>query len=38
VFPPIDGINKVKVLPIRSLSDQEIRDWGKKFREIFYAK
>lgn len=38
VFPPIDGIDKVKVLPIRSLSDQEIRDWGKKFREIFYAK
>ena len=38
VFPPIDGISKVKVLPIRSLSDQEIRDWGKKFREIFYAK
>ena len=38
VFPPIDGIDKVKVLPIRSLSDQEIRDWGKKFRTIFYAK
>ena len=38
VFPPIDGIDKVKVLPIRSLSDQEIRDWGKKFRTIFYGK
>ena len=38
VFPPIDGISKVKVLPIRSLSDQEIRNWGKEFRKIFYAK
>lgn len=38
VFPPIDGINKVKVLPIRSLSDDEIRSWGKEFRKIFYAK
>lgn len=37
VFPPIDGINKVKVLPIRQLSDQEIREWGKKFQEIFYG-
>ena len=38
VFPPIDGINKVKVLPIRSLSDDEIRSWGKEFRTIFYGK
>ena len=37
VFPPIEGINKVKVLPIRELSDDEIRDWGKKFQEIFYG-
>jgi len=37
VFPPIDGINTVKVLPIRQLSDEEIRDWGKNFQEIFYA-
>jgi len=37
VFPPIDGISKVKVIPIRELSDDEIRDWGKKFQEIFYA-
>ncbi len=37
VYPPIDGINTVKVLPIRQLSDEEIRDWGKKFQEIFYA-
>ncbi|MCW8860488.1 MAG: extracellular solute-binding protein [Deltaproteobacteria bacterium] len=38
VFPPIDGINKVKVLPIRSLSDEEISNWGKEFRTIFYGK
>ncbi|MFK5927121.1 MAG: extracellular solute-binding protein [Desulfuromusa sp.] len=38
VFPPIDGINKVKVIPIRSLSDKEIRSWGKEFRKIFYGK
>jgi len=25
------------VIPIRELSDDEIRDWGKKFQEIFYA-
>lgn len=36
VFPPIDGINTAKVLPIRQLSDDEIREWGKKFQEIFY--
>ncbi|WP_321368045.1 extracellular solute-binding protein [uncultured Desulfuromusa sp.] len=38
VFPPIDGISTVKVLPIRSLSDDEIRYWGKEFRKIFYGK
>ncbi|MDT8420113.1 MAG: extracellular solute-binding protein [Desulfuromonadales bacterium] len=37
VFPPIEGMNKAKVLPIRELSDEEIREWGKKFQEIFYA-
>ncbi len=36
VFPPIDGISKVKVLPIRELSDDEIRNWGKEFQKIFY--
>ena len=38
VFPPIDGINEAKVLPIRELSDQEIKDWGSKFKEIFEVK
>lgn len=37
VFPPITGIDQANVLPIRELSDDEIREWGKKFQEIFYA-
>ncbi|MEJ2524078.1 MAG: ABC transporter substrate-binding protein [Desulfuromonadales bacterium] len=36
VFPPIAGIDKVKVLPIRQLSDEEIRHWGDEFQKIFY--
>jgi iron(III) transport system substrate-binding protein len=35
VFPPIDGMDKAKVIPIRTMSDKEIRDWGAKFKEIF---
>ncbi len=35
VFPPIAGIDKAKVLPIRKLSDDEIRHWAGKFRSIF---
>jgi len=35
VYPPIDGMDKVKVLPIRSLSDDEIRHWGGEFKKIF---
>ncbi len=35
VYPPIDGMDKAEVLPIRSLSDDEIKKWGAKFREIF---
>ncbi len=35
VFPPIDGIDKAKVIPIRTLSDKEIKDWGAKFKDIF---
>jgi len=38
VFPPIDGIDKVKVLPIRSLSDDEIKKWGAQFKNIFELK
>ena len=35
VYPPIDGIDEAKVLPIRVLSDAEIRSWGAKFKKIF---
>ncbi len=38
VFPPIEGIGETRVLPIRELSDEEIRSWGEKFKEIFFAK
>ncbi len=38
VFPPIDGIEHVKVLPIRELSDAETRKWGDEFKKIFFAK
>lgn len=38
VFPPIDGISGVKVLPIRELSDDEIRQWGDMFKKIFFAQ
>ena len=37
VFPPIDGIDKAKVLPVRELSDAEIEKWGAEFRQIFGA-
>ena len=35
VYPPIDGMDKAKVLPIRVLSDDEIRHWGGEFKKIF---
>ncbi len=35
VYPPIDGIDKAEVLPIRELSDDEIRYWGGEFKKIF---
>ncbi len=38
VFPPIDGISEAKVLPIRELSDDEIRKWGDEFKKIFFAQ
>ncbi|MEW5773327.1 MAG: extracellular solute-binding protein [Thermodesulfobacteriota bacterium] len=37
VFPPIDGMDKAKVLPIRELSDEETKTWGDKFKDIFAA-
>ena len=38
VYPPIDGIDQAKVLPIRTLSDDEIRQWGDKFKQIFEVR
>ncbi|MEW6718928.1 MAG: extracellular solute-binding protein [Thermodesulfobacteriota bacterium] len=38
VYPPIAGIDKAKVVPIRELSDEEIAAWGDKFKKIFAAK
>jgi iron(III) transport system substrate-binding protein len=38
VYPPIDGISKAKVVPIRELSDDEIASWGEKFKKIFFAR
>ena len=35
VYPPIAGIDKAKVIPIRELSDEEIKSWGKEFKKFF---
>jgi iron(III) transport system substrate-binding protein len=35
VFPPIDGIDKAKVIAIRELSDEETNKWGAEFKKIF---
>jgi iron(III) transport system substrate-binding protein len=38
VYPPIDGIDKAKVIAIRELSDEEIQKWGAEFKKIFDIK
>jgi iron(III) transport system substrate-binding protein len=38
VFPPIDGMDKAKVIPIRELSDEELTKWGAEFKTIFGIK
>jgi iron(III) transport system substrate-binding protein len=35
VFPPIDGMSKAKVIPIRTLSEKEISSYGAMFKKIF---
>lgn len=35
VYPPIEGMDKAKVIPIRELSDEEIKKWGAEFKKIF---
>ncbi len=38
VFPPIDGMDKARVIAIRELSDDEIRKWGGEFKKLFDVK
>ena len=38
VYPPIDGMDKAKVIAIRELSDEETVKWGEEFRKIFDVK
>jgi iron(III) transport system substrate-binding protein len=38
VYPPIEGMDKAKVIPIRELSDDEIKKWGAEFKTIFDVK
>lgn len=38
VYPPIDGMDKAEVLPLRVLSDKETKEWGEKFKAIFAAQ
>jgi len=35
VYPPIDGIDEATVLPLRTMTDEEIVEWGERFGEIF---
>jgi iron(III) transport system substrate-binding protein len=35
VFPPIDGMDKAKVIPIKELADDEMSRWGAEFKTIF---
>lgn len=35
VYPPIDGIEDAEVLPLRTMSDEEIAEWGEQFADIF---
>jgi iron(III) transport system substrate-binding protein len=38
IYPPVDGMDKAKVLAIRELSDEEIQKWGAEFKKIFAVK
>jgi iron(III) transport system substrate-binding protein len=38
VFPPIDGMDKARVIPIPELTDDEIAKWGAEFKTIFGIK
>jgi iron(III) transport system substrate-binding protein len=38
IYPPIEGMDKAKVLAIRELSDDEIRKWGAEFKKVFSVR
>lgn len=38
IFPPVPGIEKVEVKPVRDLTDDELKSWGQKFGAIFGAR
>lgn len=38
IYPPIDGMDKARVIAIRELSDEEIQKWGAEFKKIFNVK
>lgn len=38
VYPDVEGIDQVKVLPVRDLPDSEIEKWGREFGKIFGAR
>lgn len=38
VFPPVPGMDKAQVKPVRDLSDEEIQKWGREFGKIFAAR
>ena len=38
VYPPIDGMNRARVIPIEELSDAEISRWAAEFKTIFDIK
>lgn len=35
IYPPIDGIDEATVLPLASMTDEEIAEWGETFAEEF---
>ena len=35
VYPPIPGIENATVLPLRTMSDEEIEQWGEEFGKVF---
>jgi len=35
VYPPIEGIDQAQVLPLRTMSDEELEEWAQQFARIF---